>query len=221
METIHEETRNGYSIKIYPDYDYSETPDDWGNDDVFLVAFHRDFTVERDGFDIETMRAVMNGGKYEDGSKHERAQEILHDYHIFGLEAYIHSGVHLSLSHEGNYPDRQWDVSQLGCVMVEKKSARMKKTARERALGLLETWNAVLEGSVYGYVVEDETHGTTFNESCWGYIETEYPIEKTYVLQEARSVADYAYKQMLESHIAKRKEQIKAGAPLRVREALA
>jgi hypothetical protein len=98
--------------------------------------------------------------------------------------------------------------------MVEKKSARMKKTARERALGLLETWNAVLEGSVYGYVVEDETHGTSFNESCWGYIETAYPMEKTYVLQEARSAADYAYKNMLESHIAKQTKNARRNARL-------
>lgn len=216
-ETVHIEERNGYTINIYPDYDYQETPDDWGNDDVFLVAFHRDFTVERDGFGVETMRAVMNGGKNEDGEKDERAVEILHDYHVFGLEAYIHSGVHLSLSYEGNYPDRRWDVSQLGCVLVSKKEARLKKTARTRALGLLETWNAVLEGSVYGFVIEKDGEHV---DSCWGFIETEYPIEKTYVLKEAREQADWYYHDALKKHVEERKAQIKHNVPLQKREAL-
>lgn len=217
-ETIHEEERNGYTIKIYPDYYYQETPNDWGDDEMFLVAFHRDFTVDRKGFDLETVRAVANGGKYEDGSKNEYALDILHDYHVFGLEAYIHSGVSLSLSYEGNYPDRRWDVSQLGMVFVSKKQTRFKKKAREYALGLLKTWNAVLEGSVYGFVVEKD--GDTV-DSCCGFIETEYPIEKTSVLKEARSSADWYFKDSLKKHIEKRKEQIQKHVPLYAREALA
>jgi hypothetical protein len=30
----------------------------------------------------------------------------------------------LALSHEGNFPDRQWDVSRLGLVFAAKKEAR-------------------------------------------------------------------------------------------------
>jgi len=191
MEAIHTEDRNGYTIKIVPDEFYSETPNDWGDTEVFLVAFHRDFTVNVDGFDIETVRAVANKGKYDDGSKCERAKEILHDYHVFGLEAYIHSGVSLSLSYEGQYPDRKWDVSQLGLVFVSKKTTRVHKKARELALGLLKTWNAILEGSVYGYIVERDGEQL---DSCWGFIEEEWNIEKTQVLAEARDIADWHYK---------------------------
>lgn len=218
QETIYEEERAGHTIKIYPDYDYQETPDDWGDDGMFLVAFHRDFTVERDGFGVETMRSVMNKGKDEDGEKDERAMEILHDYHVFGLEAYIHSGVSLSLSYEGNSPDRRWDVSQLGVVMVSKKEFRLRKTAHTRALQLLESWNACLSGSVYGFVVEKDGERV---DSCWGFVETEYPIEKTYVLKEARSMADWNYKNSLKKHIEKRKEQIQKHVPLYARTALA
>lgn len=216
-ETVHTEERKGYTINIYPDYD-SETPDDWGDTDVFLVAFHRDFTVNRDGFDVDTMRAVMNKGKNEDDEKDERAMEILHDYHVFGLEAYIHSGVSLSLSYEGNYPDRRWDVSQLGCVMVSKKEARLRKTAHTRAKGLLETWNAVLGGSVYGFVVEKDGEHL---DSCWGFIETGWDMEKSYVLKEARDMADWNYKEATRKHVELRKAQIKHNVPLIKREALA
>lgn len=218
LETVHTEERNGYTINIYPDYDYQDNPSDWGDTEVFLVAFHRDFTVDVDGFDIETVRAVANGGKYEDGSKCERAKEILHEYHVFGLEAYIHSGVSLSLSNEGNYPDRQWDVSQLGVVFVSKKQERLKKKARERALGLLKTWNAILEGSVYGFVVERDGEQL---DSCWGFIEEEWNIEKTHVLKEARDMADWNYKEAVKKHVEERKAQIKHNVPLIKREALA
>lgn len=217
QETVHTEERNGYTINIYPDYN-SETPDHWGDTDVFLVAFHRDFTVERDGFGVETMRAVMNKGKNEDGEKDERALEILHDYHVFGLEAYIHSGVSLSLSYEGGYPDRQWDVSQLGCVLVSKKEARLRKTAHTRAKGLLETWNAVLSGSVYGFVVEKDGEHL---DSCWGFIETGWDMEKSYVLKEARDTADWYYHDAVKKHVEARKEQIRHNVPLIKREALA
>lgn len=217
-ETIYEEERNGYTIKIHPDYHYDETPNDWENN-IFLVAFHRDFTIDVEGFDEELCRAVANGGKYEDGSKNEEALDVLKQYHVFGLEAYIHGGVSLSLSNEGNYPDRQWDVSQLGLVFVSKKETRFTKKARAYAQQTLKVWNAILSGNVYGFEVEDTTHGTTFNESCWGFVETDYRIEKTSVLEEARSVADYAYKYMLKKHIEERKAQIKHNVPLHNRPA--
>ena len=34
-------TRNGCTVTLYTDPD-AESPDGWGNEDVFLVAFHRD-----------------------------------------------------------------------------------------------------------------------------------------------------------------------------------
>ncbi len=191
MEAIHEETRNGYDIKIVPDEYYSENPNDWGDTEVFLVAFHRDFSVERKGFGVEVCRELAQAKKNRDADYKEQCAEIEKEYHVFGLEAYIHSGVSLSLSNEGQYPDRQWDVSQLGLVFVSKKTARMHKKARALALGLLKTWNAVMSGSVYGYIVERDGEQL---DSCWGYIEEEWNIEKTSVLAEARDIADWHYK---------------------------
>ena len=110
---------------------------------------------------------IARGGKYEDGSENSEALQYCKDYHIFGLEAYIHSGVVLALSREGNFPDRQWDVSQLGLVFVSKKEWKTRAKAREAALGLIEYWNSCLSGEVYGFVIEDSEGGTL--DSCWGF----------------------------------------------------
>lgn len=219
QETIYEENKLGYTIKIYPDYDTDQNPNDWGNTDVFLVAFHRDFTVERDGYGVEVCRALADK-KYaeKDSYEYERAREIEKEYHVFGLEAYIHSGVSLSLSNEGNYPDRRWDVSQLGLVFVSKKNCtRFRKKAHGYAEDLLEKWNAVLSGSVYGFVVEKDGEHV---DSCWGFIEKGWNIEDSYVLAEARSVVEHEYKRALTKHIEKRKEQIKKHVPLQARAVL-
>jgi hypothetical protein len=55
---VHEETFANCTIRIIPDYD-AESPDTWGNEDVFLVANHRSFTVRRSDWacDGETFRA--------------------------------------------------------------------------------------------------------------------------------------------------------------------
>ena len=191
MEAIHEETRNGYDIKIMPDEYYSDTPEKWGDTEVFLVAFHRDFSVEQDGYGVEVCRELALPKKERDEDYKEQCAEIEKEFHVFGLEAYIHSGVSLSLSNEGQYPDRKWDVSQLGLVFVSKKTARIHKKARELALGLLKTWNAILGGNVYGYIVERDGEQL---DSCWGFIEDEWDIKKTQVLAEARDIADWHYK---------------------------
>ena len=170
---VHEENYKGLTIKIYAD-DNGGSPKDWGDDGLFLVADHRDFSV--------------NGPKKE---KPSACIEIYgKTHHVFGLEAYIHSGVVLALSREGNFPDRQWDVSQLGAVFVSKKEFRLKKSARKCAQGLIETWNDYLSGNVYGYNVETEEGSAV--DSVWGFY-GDYDKEGGALL-EARSAANYHVK---------------------------
>ena len=185
-----------------------ESPDSWGDENLFLVAFHRDFSVDVKGFEREVCIALND--KDEREGYEERVKEIQKKYHVFGLEAYIHSGVKLSLSQEGNFPDRRWDVSQLGEVFVAKSEARTRKGAHKLALCLLSTWNACLDGIVYGFIVKKGEK----EESCWGFIETEYPIEKTDVLKEARSVADSLFEEEKKEQGEKRKAYIKNHVPL-------
>ena len=181
-DRVEQEEYQGYKINIYQD-DCTESPEDWGDDNLFLVGYHRDFYVDNHKkITKELARTIANNGIDEDGETSETAKDYMKKYHIFGLEAYIHSGVSLALSHEGNFPDRQWDVSQLGLVFVSKKEWRLRASARKAALGLIETWNDYLSGAVYGYLIEnpdgEESGG------CWGF--WGYDYEKSGLMEAAK-----------------------------------
>uniref|UniRef100_A0A6M3JGW1 Uncharacterized protein n=1 Tax=viral metagenome TaxID=1070528 RepID=A0A6M3JGW1_9ZZZZ len=263
IETIN---YKGYDINIYQD-ENAESPEEMsgGDEGLFLVGYHRDFTIDRgryeripitiyktedfkenNGYDGRVYedrygwksyeeakkeglldkqttkqgnyvvgisknlaRAIVNGGKDEDGEINYDAKEYIKKYHIFGLEAYIHSGVVLALSYEGNFCDRQWDVSQLGLVFVSKKEARTKKSAKELALGLIREWNDYLSGSVYGYVIKFKEGD---EDSCWGYYgDTEYMIK------ECKSIIDNYIKRKQEENNKRLKTLIKNKVPLNKR----
>lgn len=172
-EPVEQFSHCGLTVKIYQDED-AQSPREYGDEGLFIVANHRDFYVPEPGEkrvtdDYET---IVNRWKKT--------------HWVFPLEAYIHSGVVLALSHEGNFPDRQWDVSQLGAVFVAKKEWNTKAKARKAALQYVETWNQYLSGDVYGYVIEDEDGNNL--ESCWGF----YGLE--YATQEAKQAAERANK---------------------------
>ena len=110
--------------------------------------------------------------------------------------------MHLSFGREGNYPDRRWDVSQVGFVFVAKKEWRLSKKAKQGAKSKIDEWNQYLSGDVWGYVVElpaaidvvtysggpDGPHKhvhRTSEESCWGF----YGLE--YCKEEARGIAEH------------------------------
>jgi len=156
-------------LRIEPDTD-AQSPAEWGNEDLFLIANHRDFFVppsksER-RFDVQDVI--------------ERHEDT---HHVFALEAYIHSGVRLALAGEGNFPDRQWDVSRLGVVFAAKSEWKTMAKARDAALSLVNEWNQYLSGDVWGYVVEDDEGNHL--ESCWGFYGREY------CEQEGRSLLEH------------------------------
>lgn len=175
-EAIESFDHKGLKINIYQDEYYEGSPDKSGDDSLFLTAFHSDFTVNRDGFEKEVCQ-YLAGNTDQDDDVIARAKEVKKQYHTFGLEAYIHSGVVLALSYEGNFCDRQWDVSQLGLVFVSKKETKSKVKARKLALGLIQEWNYNLSGEVYGFVITKEEECVTCEhvnviivDSCWGFI---------------------------------------------------
>lgn len=207
----------GFNINIHQDEHYQIDEQD---DNLFLVAYHRNFWVDRGkrglvtifnevdfkskdykgriyadgygwksyeeakaeqlinkqvrrgqyvaGISQDLAQRIANKGKYEDGSICEEALQYVKDYHIFGLEAYIHSGVSLSISQEGNFPDRQWDVSQLGLVFASKKEFKTRPQARKAIVSYIAYYNDVLAGNVWGFTIED-AQGQEF-DSCWGYV---------------------------------------------------
>lgn len=158
VETI--EKRKVAIAKIIQD-EMAESPSAWINKDIFLVSGHRDFYEPFPGEKgIDTQAYEKGYGEYKK------------THRIFPLEAYIHSGVRLSLAGEGNFPDRQWDVSTVGSVFVSKLEYNTKEIARKAALSLIEEWNMYLSGDVYGVVIEDEDGNEI--DYCWGYYGLEY-----------------------------------------------
>ena len=109
------EEREGLSLKIVQD-DCPMSPDEWEDDGVFLVGFHRQFWVVR-----------------EDFKKPEDVESWRETHEVTALHGYIHSGVALSLSDQ-HYPfNDRWDACQVGYVLVKKGEPTEKVSAEQMA----------------------------------------------------------------------------------------
>ena len=178
-DAIYSEEYKGHTIEIFSDLD-SESPYEWGDDGAFLVCEHRQMTVRREGFDVDTVFMALHGAKNEDGEIDEEAEAIAKEYYIFPIEAYIHSGIVLHFEN-GATVDRRWDVSGgFGYILVKNDEAKNEKEAKRIASGMLETWNDCLSGNVYGYVIDGD------GDSCWGF----YGDYEENALISAREVVD-------------------------------
>ncbi len=161
-DAIYSEEYKGHKIEIFSDLD-SESPEDWGDTGAFLVCEHREMTVKRDGFDVETVFRALHGAKDDDGEIDEQAEVIAKDYYIFPIGAYIHSGI-VPHFENGATVDRRCDVSGgFGYILVKNDEAKTTKEAERIAKGTLEIWNDCLSGNVYGYVIDRD------GDSCWGF----------------------------------------------------
>ena len=177
MKTIEKIDYKGCTINVY----YSEdnmAPDEWDNDEKFLVYDHRDFCVEVKGFEPKEIFDF-----FQENPK----KKLYNGYFVFVVYAYIHSGVSLSLG-RNTYPFTcGWDTSSTGYLLVKRdKYNWTEEKAYKSAEGLLVTWNDYLSGNVYGYVTEDPEENHI--DSCWGFY-GDYR-EDSYMLDEARSSID-------------------------------
>lgn len=145
----------------------AQSPQEWGDESLFLIGQHREFFVAPDS-------------KTRNFSVEDEIEKRKDTHHVFPLEAYIHSGVVLALRDSvkaAMFPDRQWDVSLVGVVFVTKSEWKRKDKAQAAAAGLVETWNQYLSGDVWGYTIEDE-RGECL-DSCWGFYGQEYAEQET------------------------------------------
>lgn len=163
----------GIEIQVHSDED-AQSPDQWGNDDAFIVYDHRQFCVERKGF------APLSIFEHSQESKNK----LFDGYWFFPVDAYIHSGVALSLANETAFPDRQWDVSTTGYVLVSRTKGWTwtRDKARKVAKSIVDEWNMYLSGDVWGYDVEET------GDSCWGFYGDE---GKKQMIAEAKSGIDH------------------------------
>lgn len=189
----------GKKIEIFYDQD-ATSPDEWGNNDNFLVYDHRQFNVERAGYRPREIFDHMN----------ETKKMFFDGYHVFVLYAYIHSGVSLSLG-RGGYPfNDRWDVSSTGYVLVKREKGTWRRAqALKQAQFIVDDWNTYLGGEVYGY--------NSDSGSCWGFYG---PEGLKQMIEEAKNEIDYDLKQVQKSHFEQLKKWILNRVPLLNRQPL-
>lgn len=166
---ILEENRNGYHLAVYQDME-PESPAAWGNENV--CGWSRHFTVENPLINKNIFGALIRAEGYEEYSA--EAEKLRAVFNVFPIDAYVHSGVVLSLPSEG-IRDR-WDTSEhVGCVIVSKYDAKSLTHAEKVARGIVTTWNQYLAGEVHGFVITKPSHcdkcGQTSNDemtTTWG-----------------------------------------------------
>lgn len=202
-ETLEHE---GLKVKIYPD-DSPQSPDDWGDNNAFLVHYHREFDVRRDKIVTENEIA-----SWYRGEENERLREVEQIYHIFPVAAYIHSGVVLSIGSGRGFPDYQWyqwDVSHVGAYLCAKSEWPEREKAAAFAEGAIKIWNQYLSGDVWSYVIED-AEGEHL-DSCGGF----YGIEDVRV--KGVSTAKWHIEERRKKKQAKVKAMVKNRVPLEAR----
>jgi hypothetical protein len=187
----------GYDIDTYYDTD-PPCPDEW-DDEIFLVYDHRDFFVERKGFNPDDIFERMQDNK-----------KTYDGYWFFPVYAYIHSGVALSLGRT-TYPFTcRWDTSFKGFALIKRnKYSWTESKAYKRAEGLIESWNMYLSGDVYGYNSECG--------SCWGFYGEEGYKQ---MIEEAKREIDYEIEEKRKEYQSKLKTLIRNRAPYSVRQTL-
>ena len=202
IETIN---YKGFSINIYQDDD-CESPDNWENNDAFIVYDHRQFNVERKGFDPETIFEHI-----------QETKKFFYDgYFVFPLYAYIHSGVSLSLGNSCYPFTDRWDVSTTGFVLVKRAKYTWTRTISEKlAQSIVNVWNDYLSGNVYGFQIEDKDGNDI--DSCWGFYGN---YNDNDMLTDAKSDIDCHIRNARKSHFTQLKTWIKNRVPLYVRKPL-
>lgn len=182
--------KNGYSINIYYD-EIAESPAEWGDDTLFLTGFNREFTPDQKYItrDLQADIFAELNGDADDYEEREQAREWVKNYFIFPLFAYIHSGVALSLGRTGQFADK-WDSSTVGAVYAKKTKFDTEEEARTAADSLVKTWDNVLSGQVFGYMIETPDEST--EGGCWGFIGEP---EESGLIEQAKEEADELIKE--------------------------
>jgi len=174
METLHSERRFGHRIEILPDLSPS-SPDKNDDSALFLVGWHRDFTVTRE-MQLDGQKIIHPPLKQP-----EDIEQWEETHWYWNLYAYIHSGVALSLGRTGQFSD-PWDSCQVGYVLGSKEEWPDDDDAIPAAQALVDEWNAYLSGNVVGFEIHKDGE---LVDSCWGFIGCQ-----DFALDEARSEVD-------------------------------
>lgn len=151
------ETEYGYEVKYLSRDDISENPL-IDMDCMGLIIFH------------PHSKYKCNDGDFEDACKHEYAVP---------LDAYIHSGMMLSVAGEGH--ECMWDTSHTIAVWIPDEHLEVKTMddANKYARNACELLNQWLNDDVYGCVsvVFDKDKKEIGTDSCWSFFGHEHALE--------------------------------------------
>ena len=222
MEAINSIEYKGMTIQICYDLN-ADSPREWDNVGT-IYSNHRDYNP--DGHKIDEI-------ENEEGEL--VSEELDRKFIWLPIYYYEHSGLTVSTKRDYPYNDG-WDSGLFGIIAVEKERWRKEqgwkaitKERREQILrsleGEIETFDSYCRGEVYGFVVEDE-EGEEI-DACGGYYGDEGMKDAIYdaknivecELERRKKEERIAMMDALKKHIAKRKGQIKAHAPLYARAA--
>jgi len=223
METYKTITYKNHTIKIIQD-EICESPNEWGNTDLFLVHDHRDFTVKREGFEGQKLYnyyellSMINSPKTTKEDKESFLEEIndnyskFDNYFIFPVFAYIHSGIALSLGNN-SYPfSCSFDTSFAGFIVADKKQLDFDYNRKNNdkfkdlsdqeiayifAEGLIEEWNDFLSGNVYGFQIFDNNDLDNEIDACYGFYGNP---EKSGIIGDCYSIIDNLIKKNPEKY---------------------
>jgi hypothetical protein len=204
MDTIETIEMDGITIKIYPD-DRAFNPRTEYDNLGKMVCFHKRYDLG-DKHDYKFHEYSSWEGIKQILIKEENALVILPIY------MYDHSGLTVKTTPFSC----QWDSGQIGYIYITAEQIRKEmcrpiprkgninpdlksikhitrkdlERAEQYLIGEVKTYDQYLRGDVYGYVVEDRDGNDL--DSCWGFYGLDYCIE------EAKSVAEYHKKDILE-----------------------
>lgn len=128
-------------------------------------------------------------------------REAQEEWAVFFVDSYIHGGVVLALSgslEAGRMPDRRWDVSQCGAVLIRKDPAYWGEGEvdyRKIAEAHISEWNMYLDGDIWWYRIEEITTCVHCGAESTGEVETLSGIYGyDYAVTEAKSTAEHLRK---------------------------
>jgi hypothetical protein len=156
--------------------------------EIVFLSNHRDYNDQNTDFSLNDFESI------EDIKEHFQGKEIV------AVNAYIHSGIALSLG--SSYPfNCQFDSGVFGFLIFE------PGTFGENNCGLsgwVESWGKCLNGEVYYYAIEDD-QGEIL-DSCGGFIGYEHAQEEANAVlkslkEEARKNRQEKLKQLIKSKV--------------------
>ena len=180
----------GYKIQVIVD-DCPSNPRDDDNLGT-MVCFHSRYQLGDKNHGFSTPQEFID---FLEKNKHN----------IIALPLYLydHSGLTMST---GTFAcdAAGWDTSHVGIIYITKEKARseygrLTKATVARIEGYLkaevETYDALLTGSCYGYQILDKDGNEVADGSCWGYYG--YDHKNSGLLEQAQALIDYEINRVL------------------------